>query len=69
MVTDELWYSVTTAMDTNGMLCIGCLESRRGKLLTARDFIDAPINDITQMVGSPRIRARLTEYISPTSQL
>lgn len=66
MVTDEVWYSVTTAMDTNGMLCIGCLEARYGKLLTARDFTDAPINDIAQMVGSLRIRARLTDY-APTA--
>lgn len=60
MVTDEVWYSANTVMNRRGMLCIGCLEARSGKLLTARDFTDAPINDIALKLGTARIRARLT---------
>ena len=59
MVTDEVWYSANTVMNLDGMLCIGCLEARSGKLLTARDFIDAPINNIARMTGTPRLKARL----------
>lgn len=60
MVHDEVWYSAITVMDRGHMLCIGCLESRRGKLLTARDFTAAPINGIASAVGSTRLRNRLT---------
>jgi hypothetical protein len=59
MVTDSVWYSVTTATSASGMLCIGCLEARSGKLLTARDFTDAPINHIARMIGTARLKARL----------
>ena len=60
MVTDRVWYSAVTAMDASGMLCIGCLEARLGKLLTKDDFIDCPLNDINQTQGSARLRSRLT---------
>lgn len=59
MVTDEVWYSANTVINRNGMLCIECLEARRGKLLTARDFTDAPINHIARVTGTPRLKARL----------
>jgi hypothetical protein len=59
MVTDEVWYSANTVMNLNGMLCIGCLEARSGKLLTKDDFTGAPINDIARVLGSPRIKERL----------
>jgi hypothetical protein len=59
MVHDEIWYSVITAMDHGHMLCIGCLESRRGKLLTKDDFTGAPVNDLWGQVGSTRLQNRL----------
>lgn len=60
MVHDELWSR--TGLD-HGMLCIGCLEARLGKLLTARDFTDAPINDIWGNNGSPRLIERLMTVV------
>lgn len=59
MVTDDVWYSAVTAMDASGMLCIGCLESRIGRFLTADDFSPAPINQIAKVIGSTRIKTRL----------
>lgn len=59
MVTDSVWYSATTATSASGMLCIGCLEARLGKLLTGADFSPAPINSIASVVGSARLKARL----------
>ena len=58
MVHDSVWLEANPK--DHGMLCIGCLESRRGKLLTARDFTAAPINGIASAVGSTRLRNRLT---------
>jgi hypothetical protein len=59
MVHDEIWYSVITPMDQGDMLCIGCLEFRRGKLLTKDDFTAAPVNDLWGQVGSTRLKNRL----------
>ena len=44
-----------------GMLCIGCLERRLGRTLTASDFIDAPINNLRppRWKISDRLRDRL----------
>lgn len=57
MVTDEVWDQAYP--EQYGMLCIGCLESRRGKLLTARDFTDCVLNDMNRLGGSDRLKARL----------
>jgi hypothetical protein len=38
-------------------LCVGCLEKRLGRELTAADFIDVPINRETDL-DTPRLRAR-----------
>jgi hypothetical protein len=43
MVTDEIWDD-TGLTSNGGMLCIGCLEARLGRKLTARDFSDVPLN-------------------------
>ncbi|WP_246763828.1 hypothetical protein [Rhizobium bangladeshense] len=43
MVHDELWEGVGMTPH-GGMLCIGCLEDRLGRMLTSRDFTDAPVN-------------------------
>lgn len=43
MVHDFLWNRA--GMESNGgMLCILCLESRLGRLLTEFDFTQAPVN-------------------------
>lgn len=55
MVQFELWGSVTKG---DGMLCIGCLETRLDRKLVAADFIDAPINQ-----GSCPQSARLLDRL------
>jgi len=60
MVTNDLWDSVAK----RGMLCIGCLESRCGKLLTRDDFADVPLNYMNLIGGSARLRNRLTNVSS-----
>lgn len=57
MVTDRVW-RLANPKD-RGMLCIGCLESRLGKLLTSDDFTDCPLNAINQITGSTRLKNRL----------
>jgi hypothetical protein len=42
MVTGPVWEAACP--EYRGMLCIGCLENRLGRELTASDFTDAPIN-------------------------
>lgn len=56
MVHDHVWTAVAGKED--GMLCIGCLETRPGRTLIAADFTEAPINHgfFTQ---SERLRSRL----------
>lgn len=58
MVTDEVWLEANPK--DYGMLCIGCLESRRGKLLTKDDFTDCPLNAMNLITGSTRLYNRLT---------
>jgi hypothetical protein len=43
VVTKEVWEAA--GMPHAGFLCIGCLESRLGRLLCAADFTDCPLND------------------------
>jgi len=60
MVTDQVWSSVAD----RGMLCIGCLEKRLGRMLHARDFTDVPINQVADMTddASARFLNRLRNY-------
>ncbi len=53
----ELWLSVMPSK--NGMICVGCLETRLGRLLCAKDFTQSYINDTTWGVRSPRLLDRL----------
>ncbi len=54
----ELWLAVMPSI--NGMLCVGCLESRLGRQLVATDFTDASINDPHHGSGkSDRLISRL----------
>ena len=45
MVHDYLWEKAGMDKD-GGMLCILCLESRLGRLLTEYDFTGAPVNQM-----------------------
>lgn len=44
MVTDEIWKAHGCE---RGYLCIGCLEVRMGRMLTAADFSPVPLNDLS----------------------
>lgn len=59
MVTDHVW-KTTAKMDTEGMLCIGCLEARIGRTLNKLDFTDCPLNNGGFGPQSDRLRARMT---------
>lgn len=55
-VWDDVWLRANPSGD--GMLCIGCLERRLGRRLTALDFTAAPINFERR---GPRVRERICE--------
>jgi len=55
MVNNDLWKQHGTEQ---GMLCIGCLENRMQRQLTADDFTDCALNN--GIYGqSPRLQQRL----------
>jgi hypothetical protein len=59
MVTDACW---ARAGMNDGCLCIGCLEERLGKRLTARNFSECPLNWRNTLLpghASPRLTSRL----------
>lgn len=43
-------------------LCVGCLEARLGRELTAADFTGAEVNDPAVMWMTARLAARVTDY-------
>jgi hypothetical protein len=45
VVHDDLW-AAAGMRKQGGCLCIGCLETRLGRQLTAADFGDAPVNSL-----------------------
>jgi len=58
MVHDSVWKAA--GMETmGGALCIGCLEERLGRHLTADDFMDVPLNDLSIPNTSSRLRAAM----------
>jgi hypothetical protein len=66
MVRDEVWEQAWCGrrkpwqvLPGHEVLCIGCLERRLGRTLTAFDFTDAEVNDASKDNISPRLRARL----------
>ena len=59
MVKKKIWKIVNPGVD--GMLCIGCLEDRLGRQLTAADFTKAPLNHNGKTVQSDRLINRLGE--------
>ena len=56
-VHDEVWLKAHP--DDWGMLCIGCLEERLGRVLTRHDFPDYPVNDENVFYQSDRLRNRI----------
>jgi hypothetical protein len=58
MVHDEVW--LQAAPDGKGQLCIGCLEERLGRTLTAADFTIAEVNSPGLGARSARLRDRLS---------
>lgn len=60
MLQHDLWAQIQP--DRIGHLCVGCVESRLGRTLTAADFLDVPLNTNPD---PRRVRsARLTERLN-----
>ena len=66
IVTAEVWAASGLAPN-GGCLCVGCLEKRIGRQLTAADFPDAKVNDLSitdsgyaWSFRTPRLIARLS---------
>jgi hypothetical protein len=57
MVHDHVWEKEASMDKEGGMLCIGCLETRIKRRLTADDFTYAPVNFI--FLRSERLADRL----------
>jgi hypothetical protein len=60
MVHDDLWQAadISPVPDMETFLCVGCIEERLGRQLTAADFTDVPAN-VPGPGMSPRLRNRL----------
>ncbi len=57
MLAGDVWARATGGKRT--ILCVGCLETRLGRRLTAQDFADVPINK-PNTIDSARLRDRKT---------
>jgi len=57
MVRDSVW--TAAGMCGFGYLCIGCLERRLGRRLSAADFADLPVNSSATYKRSSRLASRL----------
>ncbi|WP_329309375.1 hypothetical protein [Streptomyces microflavus] len=57
MVKDEVW--AAAGMCGYGYLCVGCVEGRLDRCLTAADFADVPINSDPEYQRSARLASRL----------
>jgi hypothetical protein len=65
-VWDYLWQEAGMQLEnemlwSSGFLCIGCLEKRLGRELTAEDFVDAPINHQHDL-DTPRLASRKNQH-------
>jgi hypothetical protein len=74
MVHDAVWAAAggPAVADMESYLCIGCIEARLGRQLTAADFTGAPVNSLSRKWRryawwwrTERLRGRLT---APSSQ-
>jgi hypothetical protein len=63
MLQNEVWAQVNPGID--GKLCIGCVERRLGRTLTAADFTDGKINTSATLRRSPRLTERLKSSSNP----
>ena len=63
MLHDRVWRSVTNQNERYGMLCLGCIERRLGRLLEPTDFADVALNNRKSLSkhGSERMLDRLKE--------
>ena len=59
MVTNKIWKQVHPLDE--GMLCIGCVELRLGRVLTRKDFSNAPLNNLGGWEQSERLLERLSD--------
>jgi hypothetical protein len=71
MVTEDVWKAAGMAASTvtddkfdGNFLCIGCLELRIGRRLSARDFTDCLVNAPDHPCNTPRLRDRLNNRLS-----
>lgn len=60
MIQDYLWKQVNPQI--NGMLCIGCVETKLGRTLISTDFPSYPVNQIGVFLKSERLINRLTTH-------
>lgn len=56
-VTTEIWLQAVDS--ANGMLCIGCLEKRLGRILDKEDFPNITINSVRFNDKSQRLMSRM----------
>jgi hypothetical protein len=59
VVHNTVWKSATSKKERRGMLCIGCLEHRLGRMLDSRDFTFCLSNFKACMEGSDQLQDRL----------
>lgn len=57
-VKNDVWFGQAKMLEA-GMLCVGCLEGRIGRLLTKSDFTDAHINNPKRYAMSMRLSSRI----------
>ncbi|MFE7648680.1 hypothetical protein [Streptomyces phaeoluteigriseus] len=57
MVRDPVWEAA--GMCGFGWLCVGCIEDRLSRRLTAADFLDVPLNHSPEYQRTERLIARL----------
>lgn len=58
MLKDDVWFSVHPSR--SGMLCIGCIEVRLGRMLNKQDFNDSYLNKARTAPQSMRLRKRFS---------
>jgi len=70
MIHDVLWRqacAAAPALNSEGMLCVGCLERRLGRMLTFSDFTYCPLNRAISKdkAQSARLRDRYARRSTP----
>lgn len=57
-VKNDVWFKMAK-MGECGMLCVGCLEARIGRILVPSDFTDCHINNWRKNAMSTRLVSRI----------